>query len=149
MLDKLMQTSFFKLLEPFCKRYREMILYLLFGGITFFLNIGLFAGISYFTNINELIINIFCWIVCVSFQFITNRTWVFVSHVNSVLEFIKQIISFFSGRLFTLLVEEIILAVFITYLGFCPMIVKLIGQIIVIILNYAISKLIVFKKTED
>ena len=53
---------------------------------------------------------------------------------------------FFGGRLFTLVVEEAILAVFITWLGFNSMAVKLIAQVVVIVLNYIISKLIVFKK---
>ena len=56
--------------------HREVLLYLFFGGITFFLSIGLFIGIDYFTGINELINNVLCWIICVTFQFITNRTWV-------------------------------------------------------------------------
>jgi putative flippase GtrA len=58
-------------------------------------------------------------------------------------------ISFFGGRLFTLLVEEVILAVFVTWLQWDSMIVKLAAQVIVIVLNYLISKLFVFKKAEQ
>lgn len=58
---------------------------------------------------------------------------------------LKQMASFFGGRLFTLIVEEAILAVFITWLGFNSMAVKLVAQVVVIVLNYVISKLIVFK----
>ena len=39
-----------------------------------------------------------------------------------------------------------VIAVFITWLGFNSMAVKLIAQVVVIVLNYIISKLIVFKK---
>ena len=60
--------------------------------------------------------------------------------------FLKQIASFFGGRAFTLVVEEAILAIFITWLRFDSMIVKVSAQVIVIILNYVISKLIVFRK---
>ena len=76
----------------------------------------------------------------------TNRTWVFDGQVDSAAGFLKQMASFFGGRLFTLVVEEAILAVFITWLGFNSMAVKLIAQVVVIVLNYIISKLIVFKK---
>lgn len=55
-------------------------------------------------------------------------------------------VSFASGRVTTLIIEEIILFIFITLLHFNSMLVKLIAQIIVMILNYVISKLIVFKK---
>ena len=44
----------------------------------------------------------------------------------------------------TLVIEEIILLVFITWLGFNSMVVKVIAQVIVIVLNYVISKFFVF-----
>ena len=53
--------------------------------------------------------------------------------------------SFFAGRLATLGVEEAILLIFITWLSFNSMVVKVIAQIVVILLNYVISKLFVFK----
>lgn len=46
----------------------------------------------------------------------------------------------------TLVIEEIILLVFITWLGFNSMIVKVIAQVIVIVLNYVISKFFVFSE---
>ena len=52
----------------------------------------------------------------------------------------------FGGRLFTLAVEEVMLAVFISWLGMNSMAVKLTAQVLVIVLNYVISKLFVFKK---
>ena len=61
-------------------------------------------------------------------------------------EFFVQMINFFGGRVATLVVEEVILFVFITKLGFGSMVVKIAAQIIVIVLNYVISKLWVFRK---
>ena len=49
-------------------------------------------------------------------------------------------------HLITLVVEEAILLVFITWLGFNSMLIKVIAQVIVIVLNYVISKLVVFKE---
>jgi predicted membrane protein len=43
-------------------------------------------------------------------------------------------------------IEEIILLVFITWLGFNSMVVKVIAQVIVIVLNYVISKFFVFSE---
>lgn len=54
-------------------------------------------------------------------------------------------INFYMGRILTLLVEEILLFVFITKCGINSMIVKIIAQIVVIVLNYIISKKWVFK----
>ena len=49
----------------------------------------------------------------------------------------------------TLVVEEAILLVFITWLGFNSMLIKVIAQVIVIVLNYVISKLVVFKESHN
>ena len=134
--DKLMHLPVLNIFEPFYKKHKEVLMYLFFGGLTFFLNIALYAWLDKGLGMNALIANVICWVVCVLFQYFTNRTWVFDG----------QVASFFGGRLFTLIVEEAILAVFITWLGFNSMAVKLVAQVVVIVLNYVISKLIVFKK---
>ena len=128
------------------QKHREVVLYLFFGGITFFLNIILFAVLTGPLGMNELVANAISWVICVLFQFITNRTWVFQAATSSAGGFFKQMASFFGGRLFTLAVEEIILAVFITWLRFPTMPVKIVAQVVVIVLNYIISKWFVFRK---
>ena len=77
--------------------------------------------------------------------FATNRVWVFQAPTHTITEFLKQMLSFFGGRVVTLVIEEIILLVFITWLGFNSMVVKVIAQVIVIVLNYVISKFWIFK----
>lgn len=121
-------------------------MYILFGGLAFILNLVLYALLAEQLHINVLITNIICWVICVLFQFFTNRTWVFDGRVDSTIQFLKQMGSFFGGRLFTLVLEEVILAVFISWLGFNGMVIKLIAQLVVIVLNYIISKLVVLKK---
>ena len=127
-------------------KHKEILLYLFFGGLTFFINMFLFILLDRCFPHHELICNIICWGVCVLFQFFTNRTWVFpVKEKSSATDFIRQMISFFGGRLSTLAVEEVILAIFIVWLGMNANIVKLVAQVIVIVLNYVISKWVVFK----
>lgn len=128
------------------KKYKQIILYLVFGGISFLINIILFAILDKHFHVMELISNIICWIVCVLFQFFTNRIWVFEGHVRRVKEFLRQMGKFFIGRLFTLFIEELLLAIFITYLKFDSIIVKLIAQIVIIIMNFIISKWWIFNK---
>lgn len=143
--NKVMLMPILKSMLIFCKKHKEIFMYLFFGGLGVSINIILFAVIDKW-GVNELINNAICWIVCVMFQFFTNRTWVFDVSVSSRLEYIKQMGSFVTGRLLTLILEEILLAVFITWLGFNIMYVKLSAQVVVIVLNYIISKLIVFKR---
>lgn len=144
--DRIMALPGIRIFEPFYKKHKEVLLYLFFGGIAFFLNIGLFALFNGAMKINALVANVICWIICVLFQFFTNRIWVFDGKTDSKSEFLLQMGSFFGGRVFTLVVEEVILAVFITWLGWNSMAVKLAAQVVVIVLNYVISKLIVFRK---
>ena len=129
-------------------KLKEIILYLFFGGVAFFLNLILFFLFSDVFNFNALIGNVFSWIICVLFQYFTNKIWVFNGRTDTVEDFVKQIVYFFSGRILTLLVEEAILAVFIVWLKFNSLEVKLVAQVIVIVLNYLISKLFIFNKAE-
>ena len=81
--DRIMSMRMFKFAYPFYKKHKAVLLYLLFGGLSFFLNIGLFILINT-TGLHELINNVICWVVCVLFQFATNRIWVFESKSKQI-----------------------------------------------------------------
>lgn len=144
--DKLMSLPFLRIFEPFYKAHKEVLLYLLFGGLAFVVSIATYAFFNVTVGINELVANILSWIITVAFAFLTNRVWVFNAPTKNAAEFIQQMISFFGGRVITLVIEEVILLVFITLLKFASMPVKVVAQIVVIVLNYVISKVLVFKK---
>ncbi len=144
--DKMMPLPFLQIFEPFYKKYKEVILYLLFGGATFFINLWLFTLLTHVMKMDALVANVIDWIICVLIQFSTNRTWVFNNNVGSTTELIKQIVSFFGWRLLTLIIEESILAVFIVLMNLNSFVVKLSAQVVVIVLNYVISKWFVFRK---
>ncbi len=146
--DRIMSLPVLNIFEPFYTKHKEGLMYLFFGGLAFFLSIFLFWFMDSVLHMNAVINNTIDWIICVAFQFFTNRTWVFDGHVETKGEFLKQAGSFTAGRLFTLVVEDIIILVFINMLGFPSMPVKLAATFIVIALNYVISKLIVFKKKD-
>ena len=147
--DKIMSLPVLNIFEPFYKKYKEGLLYLFFGGLAFFLSIFLFWFMDSVMHLNEVVNNTIDWVICVAFQFFTNRTWVFDGKVDTKKDFLKQAGSFTAGRLFTLVVEDLLIFIFITLLGFAKMPVKLAATFVVIVLNYFISKLIVFKKKED
>ena len=143
--DKIMEWSVLGLFQPFYKRNKEMLLYLFFGGLSFIVSISTYAVFNVGLGLNELISNVLSWIITVMFAFLTNRIWVFHSPTNGLGEFLKQMLAFYSGRVITLAIEETILLIFITWLGFNSMLIKVIAQVIVIILNYIISKLLIFR----
>lgn len=128
---------------------REIILYLIFGVMAFCLNVGLFASFHSVAGMNVLLANAVSWILTVLFAFFTNRIYVFQAGSGGLSVLFRQMLSFCSGRFFTLLVEEAILWLFISVLDFTSIPVKIAAQIVVVVLNYIISKWIVFSKKEE
>ena len=129
-------------------KYKEIINYLVFGVLTTLVSL-LTYYLLVLTILNpekpiELqIANIISWITCVTFAYITNRKYVFNSKNKNIK---KELIKFYSSRLSTLFLDMLIMVIFVTKLNFNYKIIKIIVQIIIIILNYILSKLLVFKK---
>ena len=142
--DRLMGLKLFWPLWPFYVKYKEPLLYLFFGGLTTLISIFVFWLFNGPFGLNELVANLISWVLAVLFAFLTNKTWVFQSGGQEK-SFLSLMLSFYAGRLLTLGVEELLLLVFITWLGFNSMAVKIVAQIVVIVLNYVISKLLVFR----
>ena len=133
-------------IKALCLKHKEILLYLIFGGLTTVVSMVTFWLAYNVFGIHELIANVISWICAVAFAYLTNAKLVFESKPATAQEQLREIISFFTGRLATLGVEELLILVFATWLGFNGLIVKLVAQVVVVILNYIISKLIVFKK---
>ena len=141
-----MALRWFDYIRPFYKKYKEALLYLLFGGLTFIVSIGSFTLFERVLGMSALVANIFSWILAISFAYITNRIWVFSCVAYDIVGIEKEILSFFGGRVVTLLMKEIILYVGIELLCVDSIVVKVAGQIVVIASNYFISKVLVFKE---
>ena len=142
--DRLMELRPFRPLRPFYVKYKEPLLYLFFGGLTTLISIFVFWLFNSPLGLNELVANLISWLLAVLFAFLTNKTWVFQS---GGLEkgFLSLMLYFYAGRLVTLGVEELLLLVFITWLGFNSMAVKYSELIVAIMMNYVISKLLGFR----
>ncbi len=125
-------------------RHREVILYLIFGGLTTVISIFIHWLFSEAIGIDPLISNVISWIAAVTFAYLTNRRWVFQSKASGLKEGLRDAASFYVGRLLTLGMEELLLFVGIHLLHIDNMIVKIVGQVIVVIANYVISKIFVF-----
>lgn len=134
---------------------KETFLYLFFGVLATILNILLFY---LFVNIWKLptgLGNILDTIICILFQYFTNRVWVFESK-NKGKAAIKEFIQFILARGITAIVDQIFVVVgvdffvvkYISYSqqGMFNVGIKIISNIVVIVLNYIFSKVFVFKK---
>ncbi len=148
-----------KIKELFIK-YKEMLLYLIFGVLTTLVN---FIAFGVCTKIlgEELYLvnNAIAWVVGVVFAFITNKLFVFESKSWSGKTAGKEFIEFVGARLFSFGVEEGGMWLFVDALAFGEksltlfgftitgqIIAKLALAVIVVILNYFFSKFIIFKR---
>ena len=127
-------------------KYREQILYLIFGFLTTVVNLASFWLLYSKAGVPALIANVIAWIIGVLFAYATNRKWVFNSSNPSVL---KEAVSFSIGRLATLGMEEAVLWIGIDLLGINTMAVKVFGMILVVIGNYCVSKWFVFREAAE
>lgn len=132
--------------QSFFTARKETLLYLFFGGLSFLLSVGTCALFLNIFSLNALTANLLSWLLTTAFVYVTNRRWVFEGERKRGTELGRQILAFYVGRTFTLLVEEAILAVLAVYLGFPGIPVKVFAQFVVILLNYIISKRLIFKK---
>ena len=146
LFDRLMQTRLLRPLLPFWQKHRQPLLYLFFGGLTTLLSILCFWLFYSLCGLNELVANVCSWLLSVLFAYVTNARWVFAARAETGPERLWQLLRFYAGRLATLGVEELLLWAFITRLGLPAMPVKIAAQIVVILLNYIVSKLLVFRK---
>lgn len=90
--------------------------------------------------------SVFTTILAIIFAYVTNRKFVFESKANTFETILKEIVEFFTARLFTLVLGEFILHYGVTYFNFDPRIAKIVVTIIIIVINYIFSKLWIFKK---
>ena len=162
------------------EKYKEIILYLLFGVITTVVSLAscfitLKIGVLFDflrgadgepTELLDVIGSCVQWVTGVLVAFYTNKKWVFTGSEQGKEATLKQLITFSGARVATLFVEIVInlgtIALF-DLAGYKPVELnliiltlaltsrlwaKIVSSIVVVVSNYFISKLIVFKKKE-
>ena len=144
-------------------KYKELITYVIFGVLTTLVN---FFAFWLFTKILGeelyLINNAIAWVVGVIFAYITNKLFVFESKSWDLKVVTKEITGFLGARIFSFLVEEGGMFLFITVLGLGEksltilnltitgqFIVKILLAVIVVVMNYVFSKFFIFKSSEN
>lgn len=133
-------------IKELLKKYKFIILYGIFGVLTTIINIVTYALCYDMFNISNVVSNIIAWVLSVLFAFITNKIWVFESKCFDFKIFIKELWNFIVCRLATGALDLGIMYVGVDLLKGPALILKIASNIIVIILNYVMSKLFVFKK---
>ena len=133
-------------------KYEEIINYLIVGGLTTLISLAVKYGLLFTvldaSDAMELQIAVIAsWVLAVAFAYFANR--IFVFHSKSK-QYLKEVSGFVAGRIATLVMEMVIMWFFVTLLGLDSnlwvVIWTIVAQVLVVIGNYIISKLFVFKK---
>ncbi|KAF0334999.1 GtrA family protein [Pediococcus acidilactici] len=133
------------MIKQLFKKYKSLISYLFWGVVTTLVNIVVFAVLVDQLNIFYQVSNVIAWFVSVLVAYVSNKLWVFNSHTSTASDLFAEALRFFLMRAATLALDIVILYVGISLLHGNDIFVKIIDNVVVIISNYAFSKLVVFR----
>lgn len=160
--------------REFYRENREIILYIVFGAGTTLISMASYAlfrvlfptaesvpaWLSWVYELtrnlgadgNTILPNVLSWICANIFAFLTNRIIVFRSGKKGFFVALEAL-KFFASRLFTLFVDILIMYLLVDLTGihnfFYEAAAKVFSTIVVLVLNYILSKLFVFRKKKE
>ena len=126
-------------------RYKQVILYLFFGGCTTLINLAAYALLYKGLHVANVPATVAAWLLSVLFAFVTNRRFVFESKESTAAGRWREFVSFFGCRVLTGILDVAIMAAAVDMMGWNGLLWKLISNVIVIVLNYVASKFLIFK----
>lgn len=133
--------------KKYFAKYHELISYGFWGVMTTLVNYAAyFIARKLLGAENYLACNLIAWVVAVVFAFVVNKIFVFDSHSWAGKIVFREAWQFLSARIFSGVIDMAMMWFFVDVLGFSDVIIKIISNIIVIVLNYVLSKLIIFRK---
>ena len=140
-------------IKALCVKYRELIVYVIVGGLTtlvswsvkFAWNFIFYGGTSFPTELQAVVLSTVEWAAGVAFAYPTNRRFVFQSKDPKIL---AECAKFVLSRVSTWLLS-VGLNVLLTWLGVNLYVTTVVAAVAVIIANYIISKLFVFRKNKN
>lgn len=136
-------------------RYKEPILYIVFGVLTTLVNILVYYFMADVAAVYYLVANMCAWVASVLFAFVTNKLFVFESKSWKGAVVFPELGGFFLARVATgvvdmglmwLLIDVVRIDRFELFgLWSGEMIAKVLVNIVIIVLNYVASKLWIFR----
>ena len=141
-------------IKALCIKYRELIVYIIVGGLTtvvawgckFLWNAIFFGNAAYPTVAQNTVLSIVENVSGIAFAYPTNRKWVFRSKNPNIL---SEMGSFVGSRLATMLMGYLLNLLLVNVLGVSVFISTVVVGVAVVVGNYVLSKLFVFKNKKD
>ncbi|MGI6336954.1 MAG: GtrA family protein [Clostridiales bacterium] len=131
------------------ERIRELFRYCVIGVLTTAVSFGTLWVFENLCGWNANLANALSIICAVLFAYVTNKLFVFRTHCTSAADLVREAVSFFAARGFAMLVEWGGFYILHDFLRLPSMWAKAAISVIVLVLNYVLSKLVVFRKNRN
>ena len=134
-------------IKAFLERHRELIVYVVVGGLTTVIGTGGY-WLFVWLGIDPAPANVLSWIFAVAFAFVANKIFVFEDKSNGFAHLIAQLLKFIAARLFSLAVETFLIWLGTERFDMNKYLVKIPVAVLVVVLNYITGKFVVFVKNK-
>lgn len=138
-------------IKAFCVKYRELLVYILVGGLTtvaswaakFLFLYLVYGGTAYPTPAQNTVLSVVENVTGIAVAYPMNRRWVFRSTNPNIL---AEAGSFVGSRLATMALSWLLNLLLVNLLGFSTFVGTVVSAVVVVVSNYVIGKLWVFRK---
>lgn len=128
-------------------KYKEIINYLIFGVLATVVKFGTYILFSRLFNLDEVLSSGLSWFCAVLFAYITNKIFVFDSKTVTFVQTLKEVFMFFIARILSgILCDVGTFALMVKIFHINDIIATIVTQAMVVIMNYILSKTVVFSK---
>lgn len=125
--------------------HNQAIRYIFFGGCSTLVNLGCYYVLRNLVGLDITAANTVAILIAILFAYVVNKLFVFEHRAGSLSALIKEAGSFIGMRLGTMVVEVLGVVLLSSIWGMHDMLAKLLIQVVIMILNYLISRFVVFK----
>lgn len=126
------------------REHREIVSYVFWGGMTTVVNYTAYFLLTRQLDVYYAYANAISWAVSVLFAYFANKLFVFRSREWGW-KALRELWQMAAARIFSGLLEQGILMLFVEALHFPDGPVKIASNVVVVIVNYVLSKWIIFK----
>ena len=134
---------------PLLRKYRELISYVFWGAMTTAVNYVTYLLLTEGLQVYYLASEVIAWAVSVLFAYFVNKLFVFQSKTWAWRVALRELWQMVASRVFSLGLEMAIMWFFVDTLHCNHLVVKLLANVVVVIVNYVLSKFIIFKQKTD
>ena len=135
-----------KKIRKLIEKHYDILVYLIFGVLTTLVNYVVYLPCYNLLHLSAAVSNMIAWAVAVAFAYVTNKPFVFHSHDWSAKTVFPELAKFVGSRIGSGGLETLIIFLTVDCLSWNGNVMKLMTSVLVVIINYAASKLLVFRK---